>query len=510
MRSTRRSRRRSLGLLATGLAASVSVPMWSAPVTAAEVRTETDLGGFFGEAEASPVRVLVDDPAVPIPRPAGSAIVEADPSYTYATFNTGPTARAVSSALWPGNLLGTGLGALSEGQVSEYPLAAQASYPGGAPTKSRDFGGITLDSKAEGLDVVATARSRQLPEQPLISFGSASSTSAVTTVKDDASKDAVKEVSVARATAVITDVSLLAGVITIDSVATRLESRSDALKGTSTGVTTVSGLSVNGQGFSVDDTGVHATGAPGQSLPVVPQQGTDALKTLGITVEPVGQTASDAGVQGARKARGLRITLDTVLLRSVLSSSPELNDALGEAFAGIPPVPGAPLQPQGLAFYTLSATPRLTFVFGDAAVASSASLPLSFDFPELPLSPELPVIPGTPGTVGTPGLPGTAPGGFAPGAGSVPPAVAGGPVPELPTALASTSGLTDPFDGLGPAVLLAGLFVAGLGARGLLGVQAAALGGAVLGAGCALGAPDDVPDLRAGAAATTALPEDPR
>jgi hypothetical protein len=500
MRSTRRSRCRSLGLLAAGLAVAVSVPLWTTPVAAAEVRTETDLGGFFGEAEAAPLRVLVDDPSVPIPRPAGSAIVEADPSYTYATFNTGPTSRAVASELWPGNLLGTGLGALTEGQVSEYPLSAQASYPGGSPTANKDHGAFLMDSRAEGLDVVAKASARSVPDQVLVSFGNVASTSTVTTVKDEKSPDAVKDVSVARAVASASDISLLAGLITIDSVVTRLESRSDAVKGTSTGTTTVSGLSINGEGYTVDHNGIRSSRTPGQSLPVVPQQGTDALKTLGITVEPVSTTPSDLGVQGSRVAKGLRITLDTVLVRSVLSSSPELNDALAEAFSGIPDVPNAPMQPRGLAFYALSATPKITFVFGGANVASSASLPLSIDFPEFPVDGPLGFLPGTQGTPGTPGTPGTTPP-LVPGSGGTPPTVAG-PAPELPASLASAT-VPDPFGGLGAAALLAGLFVAGLGARGLLGVQAAALGGAALGGpSCALGAPDDVPDLRAGGAVT--------
>lgn len=494
-------RRASLGAMVTGLAVVASVPVLSTPVTAAEPRTETDLGGFFAEAEGAPLRVLIDDPAVPIPRNPGSAILEADLSYTASTFNTGPTARALASTLWPGNLLGTGLGVLTADSPTgpvDYPLAASTSYPGGPfeeeDTRTQAF---TMKSSSQGLDVLARAATRGAPEASVaLSVGSAESTSAVTTVKDAKSADAVKDVSVARAVSKVTDVTVL-GMITIDSVVTSLEARSDALTGSSSGGTQVSGLRFMGQGLVIDEEGIKPSGQAPQAIPGLPAQATDLMAMLGITIEKPTVTDTDSGVRGARVAKGLRITVDTVLARKTLSSFPQLGDALGEAFSNVPDLPGSPLQPKGLLFYTLSAQPKITYLIGDASVSSSASLPLTADFPDFPAFPDpaLPVIPGTPGTPGTvPGpaiTPELAPGVTDPGGN--PPVVAG----DVPTTLASSSGFTDPFHGVGPLVVLAGLVLAGLGARGLLGVQAAALGGGLLGGpGCALGAPADLPDLR--------------
>lgn len=507
-------RRASLSALVTGLAVAVSVPALTAPVTAAEPRTETDLGGFFAEAEGAPLRVLVDDPAVPIPRNPGSAIVEADLSYTLSTFNTGPTGRALASTLWPGNLLGTGLAQVAPGAPA-YPIAATSSYPGGPfEANNSDAQAFTMTSQAQGLDVSARAATRGAPEASVaLSLGSAESTSSVTTVKDPKSKDATKDVSVAKAVSKVTDVSIL-GMLTIESVVTSLEARSDAVGGTSSGGTTVTGLKFLDQALVLDDEGVKPTGQPPTPIPGLPAQATDLMAMLGITITPPTAVSSDSGVQGTRVAKGLTITVDTVLARSALSMFPQLNDALGSVFADVPdvPVPGLP-QPRGLLFYTLSAQPKITYVIGDARVTSSASLPLSVDFPEFPTFPEVPFDPGTEGTPGTPGSPplaGVVDPGVVPGVDvAVPPTVAGGSG-ELPTTLAAATELTDPFRGVGPLVVLAGLVLAGLGARGLLGVQAAALGGGVLGGpGCALGASEALPDLRAGSASPT-LPEDPR
>lgn len=505
-RTTRR-RRTSLGAMVTGLAVLASVPALSAPVTAAEPRTETDLGGFFAEAEGAPIRVLVDDPAVPIPRSVGAAIVEADLSYTFSTFNTGPTGRALASTLWPGNLLGTGLGVLTEsapGGPYDYPVAASTSYPGG-PFEEEDTRtqGFTMKSSSQGLDVTARAATRGVPEaSAALSVGSAESTSSVTTVKDATSKDAVKDVSVAKAVSKVTDITIL-GMLTIDSVTTALEARSDALAGVSSGGTTVTGLKFLGQSLVVDDEGVKPSGQPPVAIPGLPSQGTDLMKMLGVTITPPKVTTGNSGVQGNRVARGLTITVDTVLARQTLNMlPPAFFDTLGEAFSKVPDLPGAPLQPKGLLFYTLAAQPKITYVIGDASVTSSASLPLSVDFPEFPSFPELPGDPGTPGTPGSPGLPGSPPlegavdPGTTPPTGPVlPPAVAG--EGGEPTTLASSRDFSDPFGGTGPLIVLAGVMLAGFGARGLMGLQTAALGGGVLGGpGCALGAPEDLPDLR--------------
>lgn len=447
-------------------------------VHADDVRTDTKLAGFAVTVEATPLRVLLDDPKLEVPRDPGTAVLEADPNYTLASVKAGPNAHAITSTLWPGNLIGAGLVTLTNGTA--YPLKGEARYPDKPYEQAGPDGGQLSSAKAEGLEATAVADGTPTDKPGEVMVGGVHAIS-------NATVDA-KDVAVGTATSAVHDVDLLGGTIHIGSVVSTLTTKADGKKPVSSGTTTVSGLTIAQQSFSVDDKGLHAAGN-GAGLPGLetPAQVRD---TLGITAKLIDQTTAPTVNGTSRTAGGLVITVNTGPLRKALSPvTGQLNPVLVGLIGNLPP------DQQGNFYYFLKATPTITFVFGAANASSAATLPLKLTFPGFG-NPVFPTVPGS--TIGTGPVPGVAPGGTAdipPGA-IAPPIVDGKPVPPTVNGsgltLAGNSG--DGFSGIGAgyvALALAGAALAGWGLLRFLGLT-----GGLLGIGCRLGAPTSVPNLR--------------
>lgn len=483
--------RRQARALLTVLALSGGIAAIGTPALGESVRLTTGLGGFSVTTNAAPFKVLVDDPSNPLPRPEDAAIVEGDPAFTLAQVATGPASRGLASSLWPGNLLGEGIGAATNNAAPGYPVKADARYPDTPFTADDQTGGNLMHGSAQGLDASAVANRGAMSVPGTIDIGSMTSTSAVTVDKAN--------VAIGHSVSKVSDVDLL-GVIHIGSVSTVVESRSDGKKQTSSGTTVVSGLTVAGQGYTVDETGAHVSGAPGTGP--APLGSLDALKAAGITIGGVSQSATSDASGVTREAMGLRITVDTTMYRKALTdNTPDaVTAALYQAFAGLPLPPQAQTYKSFL-YYTLSATPKITFILGAGKSFAVANLPIVFDFPSFPSFPSS--VP--PPSVGLfpPTSPVLAPvdGGLvipdAPIVPNAPPVSAPGPTGQTTTITpAAGTDLPDPFSGVGALLILGALVAAALGGWGLLRLQGLALLGAAAGAGCALGAPSTVPNLR--------------
>ena len=484
------STRHSIGRVATVVAiVGATVPFGGGGSAADAVRTDTGLGGYSIKAEGAPVLVLVDDPNVAIPRPTGTAAAEGDPNYTQATVATGPNAYGLASSLWPGNLLGTGLSAINP-SIPQYPLKVEARYPDG-PTKGSSPNGafpgnspdndVITSSSATGLDATAVADGAPGDQPGTLSIGSATSHSTATVTKDDVATGTV--------VSSVKDVNLL-GVIHIDSVTTTVTTTSDGKKPVSKGSTVVSGLTVNGVGYTVDDTGAHIAG---QSVPLSPPPTPQQLKDLGISIEGIVQDGATSATTAKRTASGLTIRIDTTTFKAAIKPA---IDALRDPYSTIVTTV-IPPDSQGYFYYLLNATPNLTFVFGAAKASSAAVLPLSFDFPQT----GFPSFPSNPGVVGTPPVLPRGDGGFVSGTPDIapPPTTSTGAVtpPVLqPPGVAPVALATDAdFTGIAAGKLLLALVFAGAVGWGLTRLLGAA-GGLPLGLGCRLGAPTSVPDLR--------------
>lgn len=491
MKARRTASFATVGVLTAALASG------SGPAAGDAVRTETTLGGYSIKTNAAPLKVLLDDPASAIPHEPGSAILEADASYSQATLETGPASRGLASSLWPGALLGDGIGTATEGQVAGYPVKADARYPdkpytanghgclrADQPGSCFDDGGAFMSAKAMGLDVRAAARLNPAEVPGEVEVGAVSS-EATATVKDG--------VAIGTSRSQVSDLTLLGGVIKVGSVSTTLSVRSDGKKPTSSGSTVVTGLTIGGAGYVVDEQGARLVTPPGQPAPPgsgpIPTNGLDPAKQLGITVSGISQDRTQDSSTATRDAKGLRITVDTVVLRGVLDQATPgpVRDALYTIFSQVPSIGGQNIQ--GYLFYLLTTTPKITFVVGAGSGVSAATLPLSFDFPDLPVGGFDPPVPPTDG--------GTVPAGPVPASGPVLPGAqptGPGPVVLPPTTVKAAA--EDPFGGLPPGLLLLVLAAAGVAGWGMVRLQSAALLGAAAEGPCTDGSTPTLPDLR--------------
>ena len=345
-----------------------------------EVRTETTLGGFSISANAAPIKIQLDDPELPIPRPEEGAVVEANPAYTQADLGSGPAGYGLASTLWPGNLLGTGLPTATDNAVSQYPLKTEARYPDKPFTANgsidfqgqhfADTNGTIMRASALGLDVSANARLNPADLPGTVDVGTVASESKAW-VSD-------KNVAMGRSRSDVSNLELLGGIIKIGSVRTLVETTSDGSKADSSGSTVVTGLTVGPVGLVVDDQGARATGAPVPGSPPPPSDGLAALKAVGITIDGVVQTSTKDAETAVRSARGLRITVETTLLRTSLNGV--IPGPVTEALYGIFSNEQIPPEYRGNLYYLLAATPKITFILGAGQSSSSANKQVGFDF----------------------------------------------------------------------------------------------------------------------------------
>ncbi|MHB8339978.1 MAG: hypothetical protein ACYDB7_02245, partial [Mycobacteriales bacterium] len=211
---------------AAALAGVALAPLAGQP-TAAAAAPAAALGGFTLESTATPVEVLVTDPAIPLPPPQGQAAV----SFTDSTLNTGPVSHALASSVWPGAAVGEGLPAITNSST-EYPVQTVAAYPGGPASSSQNPSGAGMSSTAGPTSAVAHATYSSSPDAQL-ALGSVASTSGVVLRGGKV---------IASALATAQDISLIGGIITIKSVHSSLTATSTATSATVSGAATVSGL----------------------------------------------------------------------------------------------------------------------------------------------------------------------------------------------------------------------------------------------------------------------------
>jgi hypothetical protein len=525
------SRRVSV-VAASGLALGlVAAPLAAIAPAQAAVRADPSYGGFSTVATASPLKLEVFEPSIPIPT---EPQFEMDFSYTRVLGDSGPSTSARASAMWPGPAIGEGLKTFGEQlgmppQLTDggYPVQVNSSYPsddtqaasepfpgmvqrvnagekrtvakagytGSGDLADGDSGDGTTPAPANpldglsqgdfsGLGSILTGTSTGNDENPtqtnpmgalsqLIDFDGMTSVSS-TTYDDDK--------VVATATSRLGELRLLLGMIKLTgiNVVTKVVSSVDGGAVTSQ-VVDVGGMTIAGQKFSYGPKGFTAAGST-TPVPGLPTNATDLLKMLGVEIEVPAPVVTKDGAAGRVDAEAVRITMDTKPLRSKLPSLP-----LDSFVSQLPDLQQGNLL-KGMLLSLNTFAPRLVLHLGQAS-ASANAVP-QFDFGN-------DAVPST-GPVGSAGTGATGAAGQAPAVGGSP-----GEVPPAATST-PTTGTTE----VNPVAAIPGLPPLGTvpGMLALLGLLLASIAGWYLrraggllfgvGATCTHGLKAGIPDLR--------------
>ncbi|WP_148611589.1 choice-of-anchor P family protein [Nocardioides rubriscoriae] len=295
------------------------------------------------------------------------------------------------------------------------------------------------------------------------------------------------DLATAQARSVASDITILGGLVTIDSVTTVSSATSDGKTGKGLGKATYGDVVIAGQRFAFGPDGFEAVGQ-GAAVPGLPAQGVDLLKELGITISVPKPTYTLDGDAASTAMQGLVVDFD---LRVLKAKGGGLTDALNTVIGALPDDQGVPIK-SGLQA-AVNAAPRMVFYLG----TSFAGVDTSEAIAPPPPPAEAPTDDATDAAAG---------GGAAAssGGGSAASPTDSGPVPAAPAGDAPTTEAISPVGadtvpGLPPLLSFPGLLLyGGLLGAGIAGFFTRRLGLMALGGtgSCAHGLTSGLPDLR--------------
>lgn len=244
--------------------------------------------------------------------PGGSPILDLTMPETLARFSSGPTGYGLASLAYPGGLL-VNLGSLGvqagfDGaeNIPDYPMKAEAFYPTGPTTVDTSRGATVQKAVTGDLGVLAQGTYPSSGANPALTVGSITS----------AARSSIEgALAVSRTRVVLDDVSLLGGLLTIDSVVTDLVAAHDGTTGSTAGGTVASGVRFLGLAASLTEDGLVLQEGPAPDGPAAPAG--DPLSGLVGPIDELSGPVQDA--------------LATVLDQAV----PSVDDLLAQAGVSI-------------------------------------------------------------------------------------------------------------------------------------------------------------------------------
>lgn len=546
-------------LAVTGLVASM-VPLAGGPANAGTVRADdttvsTDFGGYTAEAMATPLKIEVFEPVIPLP-----AEPQAEVWFGYSKILADSSSGSGrSSWAWPGSAVGEGLRTFGEqfGLPADNPLTGpgytvqvNSQYPGDpnsakdepapgmvmrttsgdkkvraetgfspdgtvlgpeagdAPQKSDNpllglqqqlsgllgtlaGGGKTSAAPSKTSPSSATAPAAETPASPP-GLGGLEGLIDVDGYVSVSNMDATKGPVVSSSRAELGEVRLLGGLVTLGGFESIAKTTTDGTKGEASGKATWGKLTIAGVEFSMGPDGAVMAGKP----TAVPGLGTitaGTLDKLGISIEAPKPTRKVDGDQATSISEGLKVTIDSKVLAPVISKIP--SDQLANL---LPPFPGQANAVKSLISAISLLKPRIVATFGYSRATVDT-------VPKMDFSPPAGGAPGD--SAGAAGGGGGAAGGGAAGAGTgaatAPgsdvatasgagtPSDGGGTTGELPPS-APANGLPK-LNSIPGMLLLAAFAAAAVAGSWFRRIGVAALGG---GAACSHGLDTGLPDLR--------------
>ena len=488
----------------------------------------SDPGGFSSEATATPLKVEIYEPAIPIP---ADPQAEFDVSYTRVDGQSGPVGTARASAMWPGDSIGEGFKTVGEQvglpaaltqngypqqvnadstsdktQAAQEPLpgmvtrvnatdhkaTAKVGYGGGGDVAEGDPDGSATpppnpltalsggDLSALGSIITGSSSGNADTPVPSSPLGALSVLVNPTGMESISTTDYSGDKVIATATSRLGQLSLIGGLVKLTGVEVVARTTSSQAAGATTSTRiTYGGMTIAGVPFAMTSDGLVGGGPP-VAIPGLPSNASDALKALGISLDVPKPVVTKDGASASIAARGLVVTIDTQPLRAKLPALP-IGDFAGQ-------LPDSAGQLKSLLLAASEAHPKLVLSVG--AVTSQATTVAAIGADGSSSAPDTSASTGasggaSTGTGGAAGAVGTP--------GEVAPAATATPTSTTPVKTVSAVPGLPPLGGVPGMLTLLGLLIAG-GA----GWYLRRAGGLLFGAGntCSLGLKAGVPDLR--------------
>ena len=349
----------------------------SLPVLTAQAAAEngSELGSWGLAAAAPGVELKFGEPTYCFVTPSGLNGCEGVVPEATSQLQNGPIGSATAAIAWPGSLA-SNLGSLiiTAGGSQVPPQATVLNDPVRAEAKTGSNPDTVTNTSVPNVSMKAVARPLLTSADSLVNGFSAASVGSIGSIKGTTETAVIGPKLVrSKATSVVSDINLLAGVVQIGSVTSTAEATSDGVAAHVKGSTAVNNATVGGVPVTIDENGVSVQGSG------------------------VGLTAATAAVNAALSGAGM------TLLVSEPQGKPNGSDVTYTAGSLV-----AVFKPQ--AGYQVSLT------LGGANVTASASPGYSFTQPTVPTTPGV-TSPGGSGSVPGTTNPGTGSTGLTPGTG---------------------------------------------------------------------------------------------